>query len=158
MNSPPRVVYDCNVLLQSLISQRGPANTAVQAASDGRVVLFLSQAIIDELQRVAARPHIASRFSLTEQRLAGYIATLEQCSHRISWVPHVFDFARDPEDAHYVDLAVAAHATLIVSRDNDLLSLADLSTADGKDFAVRFPGIDILTPPQLLERLRYSPS
>lgn len=157
MNPPPRVVFDCNVLLQSLISQRGPAHAAVQAASEGRVVLFLSQFIVDELLRVALRPHIARRFSLTEHRVAGFIASLEQCSHRLSAILHVFDFKRDPDDAHYVDLAVAAHATLIVSRDNDLLSLSDPSNADGKDFATRFPDIAILTPPQLLERLQNSP-
>jgi putative PIN family toxin of toxin-antitoxin system len=154
MTLPPRVVYDCNVLLQSLISQRGPAHAAVQAARDGRVVLFISQTIVDELRRVAVRPQIASRFLLTEHRVAGLIGSLEQCSHRLSTIPHVFDFDRDPDDAHYVDLAVAAQATLIVSRDNDLLSLGDPANADGKDFAARFPGIAILTPPQLLERLR----
>ena len=68
-------------------------------------------------------------------------------------VPHVFDFPRDPKDAHYVDLAVAASAKLIVSRDKDLLSLADESTPEGQDFKARFPGIAILTPPAMLQML-----
>ena len=68
-------------------------------------------------------------------------------------VPHVFDLPRDPKDAHFVDLAVAARAKLLVSRDNDLLSLSDPTTPEGRDFAARFPGLEILTLPQLLARI-----
>ena len=71
----------------------------------------------------------------------------------LSVVPAVFEFPRDPTDAHYVDLAIAAHAKLIVSRDLDLLSLGDPQTADGQDFQRRFPGLQILTPTQLLQQL-----
>jgi predicted nucleic acid-binding protein len=66
-------------------------------------------------------------------------------------VPHVFDFPRDPDDAHYVDLAVAVDARLIVSRDKDLLSLRDTATAEGLDFVTRFPSLSILTPPEALQ-------
>lgn len=153
MTSPPRVVYDCNVLLQALISSRGPAGVALDAAKQGRVELFLSQVIIDELEDVASRPHLATRFSLSDEKIADFLAALQQCSREISVVPHVFDLDRDPDDAHYVDLAVAADAKLIVSRDNDLLSLGDLTTAEGRGFAARFPELEILTPSQLLARI-----
>ena len=153
MSLPPRVVYDCNVLLQAIISQRGPAGAAVDAVYERRVVLFLSQLIIDELQDVATRPHIARKFSLTQEKIASFIATLQQSSQHLSTVPHVFDLTRDPADAHYVDLAVAASAQLIVSRDADLLSLGDPATPEGRAFAVTFPALRILTPPQLLAEL-----
>src|SRR2546426_446599 len=39
-------------------------------------------------------------------------------------VPHVFDFPRDPDDAAYIDLAAAVSADYLVTRDQDLLSLA----------------------------------
>jgi predicted nucleic acid-binding protein len=32
----------------------------------------------------------------------------------------VFEYERDTDDAHYIDLAVACRAKLIVSRDRDL--------------------------------------
>jgi putative PIN family toxin of toxin-antitoxin system len=153
MSLAPRVVYDCNVLLQALISRRGPAFAAVEAAREGRVVLFLSQFIVDELQRVAARPSIAVRFSLTAARVAEFLNLVEKDSHRLSAVPSVFEYDRDPKDAQYVDLAVAANAQLIVSRDNDLLALGDPTRPEGRDFALRFPGLQILTPPQLLTML-----
>ncbi|HEY4233418.1 MAG TPA: putative toxin-antitoxin system toxin component, PIN family [Lacipirellulaceae bacterium] len=63
----------------------------------------------------------------------------------------MFDFPRDPKDAHYVDLALAVNAKLIVSRDKDLLSLRDATTTDGRDFMSRFPALSILTPPEALK-------
>jgi uncharacterized protein len=68
--------------------------------------------------------------------------------------PHVFDLPRDPDDAHYIDLAVASQAKLIVSRDKDLLSLRDEENEEARDFRTRFPDLEILTPPELMERLR----
>jgi len=68
-------------------------------------------------------------------------------------VPAVFEFPRDPNDAHYVDLALAAQAKLIVSRDLDLLSLGDPSTPEGREFRARFPDLEILTPSELLRLL-----
>lgn len=153
MTPPLRVVFDCNVLFQALISQRGPAWAAFDAAYEKRVALVLSQYIVDELRDVVARPHLAARFALTDDKIAAFLATLEGFAEKIVEVPHVFDFPRDPNDAHYVDLAVTANASLIVSRDADLLSLSDLATSDGREFAAKFPAIEILTPPQLLSRL-----
>jgi putative PIN family toxin of toxin-antitoxin system len=153
MIAPPRVVCDCNVLLQALISSRGPARAALDAAKERRVVLFVSPVILDELRDVASRSHLVLKFALTEDKVADFLTALQQCSHELVAVPHVFNLDRDPDDAHYVDLAVAADATLIVSRDMDLLTLGDLTTPEGRDFAARFPGLEILTPPQLLSRL-----
>jgi predicted nucleic acid-binding protein len=54
--------------------------------------------------------------------------------------------ARDPDDSHYVNLALAADAKLIVSRDRDLLDLMDNSIPEGLDFQGRFPSLRILDP------------
>jgi predicted nucleic acid-binding protein len=72
-------------------------------------------------------------------------------------VPPIFEYPRDPDDAHYVDLAIAADAKLIVSRDNDLLSLRDPATVAGQDFLSRFPLLLILTPPEALRLLAPPP-
>jgi putative PIN family toxin of toxin-antitoxin system len=150
MSPPLQAVYDCNVLVQALISNRGPAYAAVEAAGDGRVGLFHSPHVVDELRRVAARPSLAIRFSLTEKRVDDFVELLGRCSHCMTAVPHVFDLARDPDDAHYVDLAIAAKAQLIVSRDRDLISLSDLTRPEGQEFALRFPNLQVVTLPQLL--------
>ncbi len=71
-------------------------------------------------------------------------------------VPHVFSYPRDPDDEHYVDLAAACQAHLIASRDRDLLSLNDLTTDAGKSFRTQFPGLLILTPEELLARIKIA--
>ena len=71
-------------------------------------------------------------------------------------VPHIFTLARDPDDSHYVNLALAFDAELIVSRDRDLLDLMNPTFQDGLDFHARFPGLRIFTPEELLRRLRSS--
>jgi hypothetical protein len=53
-------------------------------------------------------------------------------------VAHVFELPRDPKDAHYVDLAVAANVKLIVSGDKELLALRDNSTSEGQEISNRF--------------------
>ena len=69
-------------------------------------------------------------------------------------VPVAFEYARDPDDAHYINLAVAADAELIVSRDKDLLDLMDPGSLDGADLKRRFPKLTILNPVQFLQRMR----
>lgn len=155
--TPELVVCDCNVLFQALVSAKGPARAVVDAAAQKRVLLMLSEYLLREFMGVVARPHLRQRFGITASGVADFVALLELSGTMIEVVPHVFDLPRDPKDAHFVDLAVAANAKLIVSRDNDLLSLCNLATPEGRDFAARFPGLEILTPPQLLARIAPAP-
>lgn len=63
-------------------------------------------------------------------------------------VPEVALLARDPKDEPYINLALAAGAAFLVSRDNDLL---DLMT--DPEFRGRFPGLQIVDPATLLREL-----
>lgn len=154
MKSPERVVFDCNVLFQALIAPTGPAGRCLDAVLQGQLLLFISRHVLDELRDVARRPHLASRFSISDESLILFIDALANLSTMVHSVPHVFEFERDPDDAHYVDLAAASNAKLIVSRDNDLLSLNDRTTKEGSEFAKRFPELTILTPVELIGRLQ----
>ena len=153
MSDPARAVFDCNVLLQALLSSTGPAGQLVQAVIGGKVSLFVSQYVLEELRDVASRPKVANKFKLTSDVVERYCGLIISYATLVENVPHVFDFPRDPDDAHYVDLAIAISGTLIVSRDKDLLSLRDAATAEGQDFSARFPQIEILTPSEALIRL-----
>ncbi len=153
MNTPARVVFDCNVFFQAAISSTGPARRLLQITVDGRLELFASEYIIEELATLTADPRIKNKYRLNDEELAEFFAVIRRHATFVEFVPAVFEFSRDPKDAHYVDLALAVDAKLIVSRDKDLLSLRDASTADGKDFTARFPGLEILTPPEALRQL-----
>jgi putative PIN family toxin of toxin-antitoxin system len=154
MSEPDRVVFDCNVYFQSLISPAGPAGECLNAVRQGRLLLFASRQVFEELRDVCLRPTIAARFRLTEGRVDAFVSDVEKLGTFVEDIPHVFDYERDPDDAHYVDLAVATGARLIVSRDNDLLALNNADEPAGADFQRRFPDLEILTPDEVLSRLK----
>ena len=153
MTMPERVVFDCNVFFQALTSPFGPAARLLELASSRDILLFVSAYAIDEIRDVTSRPHIVAKYRLDASIVADFIADISSFATYVDSVPHVFDFGRDTDDAHYVDLAFAAHAKLIVSRDKDLLSLRDAATSEGRDFLARFPTLFILTPPEALKLL-----
>jgi hypothetical protein len=73
MTTPERVVFDCNVLFQALTSPFGPAARLLELASSRDILLFV----------------------------AGFIADISSFATCVDSVPHIFDFGRDPDDAHY---------------------------------------------------------
>jgi putative PIN family toxin of toxin-antitoxin system len=157
MIAPERVVFDCNVYFQALISPLGPAGQLFAQAAAKRLELFISDYVLAELRELTAEVRIQNKYKLTQEVLDEFFDKVSLAATLVEAVPSVFEFPRDPDDAHYVDLAVAANAKLIVSRDKDLLSLADVTSPEGQDFHARFPDLAILTPPELLALLGQNP-
>lgn len=157
MKPPERVVFDCNVYFQAFLSETGPAGRLLGAVHEKSLALFLSEFVLDELQDVLSRPHLIEKYKFASTRVAEYLESLVELATLVTDVPRVFEFPRDPQDAHYVDLALAVDAKLIVSRDQDLLSLRDRATEEGRNFMARFPGLSILTPPEVLTLLARTP-
>jgi predicted nucleic acid-binding protein len=96
---------------------------------------------------------LVRRFRLTAERIEKFMDRLRGVVTLVDEVPHVFTYPRDPKDEHYVDLAIAVGARLVVSRDRDLLALADPKDPAGRDFQARFPAISVITPIELLAAL-----
>ena len=153
MSDLTRAVFDCNVFLQALAAPGGPAGRCVQRALDGQIELVISPAAMIELRDVAARPRVAAKLRATPERVLAFIAAMELVATAVEAIPEAFVYARDPDDAHYVNLALAAGATVLVSRDRDLLSLGNVTTVEGADFRSRFPQLRILDPVSFLQEL-----
>lgn len=141
-----RAVFDCNTLLQALASPAGPAGGCVQLAVDGKIDLFLSPGVLEELRDVTSRPKVIAKLRLVPDRVEEFFEAIEIAATLLAGFPEVFLYARDPEDAHYVNLALAADARLIVSRDLDLLDLMDATKPEAGEFQRRFPNLRILDP------------
>lgn len=152
---PRLVVFDANVLVQALLSGRGPAFACVESVRAGEVELVATESILAEVGEVLLRIAVKPRYAglLTEGQIAAFLADLRVQATILSEPPRRFELPRDPDDEVYVNLAAEAGATLLASWDKDLLHLMEETNA-GEDFRARFPGVEILDPPAFLARLR----
>jgi putative PIN family toxin of toxin-antitoxin system len=148
-----RVVYDCNVFLQGFSNRFGPSGGCIQEALESRVMLFIDGLVIAEIRDVAARPKVRQALRLLPERVEELVTEIRKVAISVDNVAHVFDYPRDRDDAHYIDLAAAARAELVVSRDRDLLDLMGTG-AEATSFREQFPSLRILDPASFLRELR----
>jgi uncharacterized protein len=153
-DAPLKTVFDCNVFLQAAASANGPAAACLNLARNGRISLVVSLPILAELKDVASRPKVAAQLALTEAIVNALIEDVMTYAHVLPDVPSIFVHPIDPKDSVYVNVAVAAGATIITTRDLHLLNLTDPTRPESTEFRSRFPGLEVLTPVQLLSRVR----
>jgi predicted nucleic acid-binding protein len=104
-------VFDCNTFLQAAAFADGPAAECIRLAESGVVELFVSKATLAELRRVLEYPEvIAISPSMAPEHTTPFLQRVTFRATLVRRVPHIIDFARDPKDEPYVDLAVAAQA------------------------------------------------
>lgn len=121
----PRAVFDCNTLLQAVVSPNGPAAHCLAMVEEGRVTLVTSQAVLAEARDVLNRPFVRDRLPPTPlEQVNAFIDRIRRSSIYYREVPEGPPYERDLKDQPYMDLAVAAAADYLVTRDKDLLSLA----------------------------------
>ena len=154
IDEPVRSVFDCNVLLQAMANPNGPAGACLNGVRSGRVHLILSRPVLAELVEVAARPVLARKLAVSPARTDAFVDELLAISTMLDSVPSNYQHPLDPKDSMYVDLAISADARLITSRDRHLLALRNPTNPISNDFIPRFPSIEVLTPVELLQRLR----
>lgn len=135
-----RAVIDTNVLISGLL-WHGPSHALIDRVRAGTVTLVSSPALLAELADVVERPKfdaILSRVNTSSGRL---LAEVRQLAEVIEPPPLPSPVCRDPDDDQVLALALAAKVELIVSGDNDLLSLGG------------FEGIAIVAPAVALLRI-----
>lgn len=140
-----RAVFDCMIFLQGAARPDGPAAACLRLAEAGGVDLCLSEAVLAEVRDVLTRPKIRQCFpALTDELVNGFLDRVRLHASVLSEVPSTISYPRDPKDEKYLNLAVAAQAAYLVSRDNDLLDLMNAGQED--TFRTRYPMIAILDP------------
>jgi putative PIN family toxin of toxin-antitoxin system len=147
------LVLDTNVLLAGLVSGSSASQKVVDALQARKAVLLISSPVIAEHRAVLLHPAILARFAnLTPRRVELALHRLRYVADEYRAVPVRFEFPRDPNDAMFVELAIAGSATHIITLDPDLLSLPGARTDAGKRFRQRLPGIEVLQPAALIEQ------
>ncbi|MCI0485663.1 MAG: putative toxin-antitoxin system toxin component, PIN family [Blastocatellia bacterium] len=148
----PSVVFDCMVFLQSLIKEANPAVACLELFEKGDIKLFISDEILVEICDVLTRPKLQARYPLlTNERAGKLIEILREKAEFIENVPRKFTYPRDPKDEPYINLAIAANADYIVSRDKDLLDLMTGHTKECKEFRQRFRRLKVIEPQEFLK-------
>lgn len=154
MTAVATAVFDCNVFLQALANPSGPAGRCVELAIAKEVSLFVSPVILDELLEVTAYPKVITKFKLRAERVSAFMTELPRFTVLTTAVPSIWTYSRDPDDAHYVNLALAVGARFLVSRDKDLLDLTDPMRLESRDFQNRFPALTIIDPVAFIRQFR----
>ena len=153
MADRPRVVLDCVILLQAAARGKSAAASCLELAEDSRIEIFVSEETLAEIQDVLDRPEIRAQFADLNDEVAGaFLKRLRTLSTFVDDIPKRFYYPRDEDDEPYINLAIAADADYLVTRDTDLLDLMIGHTSEAKGFRQRFRTIRVITPEQFLNQ------
>jgi hypothetical protein len=117
-----RVVLDTNVLISGLV-WRGLPGQAVQAASQSRCLLLLTDSLLQELRVTLVRPKFTQRIEASGNTVSDLIAEVVQASLFVEPTLVPDNAVRDPKDRQVLACAVGGQADCIVTGDADLLTL-----------------------------------
>jgi putative PIN family toxin of toxin-antitoxin system len=151
MTAGPAGVFDCNVFLQAMLSRRGAAYACWQHAVEGTATIHVTARIIAEIRKLPEHKSLKRFGRLTQDRVDRFIEEVLTVAQFVEDPPEVFRYARDPDDAHYVNVAVATGSFLIVSNDKDLLDLNAEDNPDGREIRTKYTTFAAMTPAQFLK-------
>lgn len=129
-------ILDTNVLLSALLFRKSTPTRAYEKARETGL-LIASISTLAEFSEVFLRPKFDRYVPLSERKLL--LAELSEILIIFDIVERI-TACRDPKDDKFLELAVAAEASCIISGDEDLLVLNP------------FRGISILKAVEFLER------
>lgn len=152
MTDRPRVVFDCNVLLQAAAREKSAAAKCLNLAESGLIQICVSREVLAEAEDVLNRPEIRAHFpDLSDEIVGAFLKRLQKLSALVHPVAKKFSYPRDEDDEPYINLAVEAGADFIISRDRDLLDLMTGHTEECKEFRQRFRPLKVIEPVELLK-------
>jgi len=145
-------VFDCVTLVQSVISETGPAARCVELVEQRVVSLAVSEYTLAEISEVLSRSSLRKRYvSLTDKRVQWLVSLLVEHGEFFSKIKSHYDYPRDPDDEPYLNLAIEAGAEFLVTRDRDLLDLMRWDREEGRTFQRRFPQLRNVDPVTFLK-------
>ena len=141
------IVLDTNVLVAALLRGGGSAREALRSCLRGACQPVLGPALLAEYEDVLGREalFVSSALSARERNdlFNGVLAVCRWGEVFYAWRPNL----PDESDNHLIELAVAAQAEVIVTRN-----LRDLSRGE-----LKFPMLRVLAPEQFLQEYPCPP-
>ena len=136
-----RAVLDANVFVSAVLNPAGTPARLYTLWHEGRFVVLISAAILEEVARVLRYPKIAERHGWSEWQLRAFIEDIVYLAISTPGALTLTVIQDDPADNRYLDCAVEGHAEVLVTGDRLLLNLG------------AYQGVNILTPRAFLETL-----
>jgi putative PIN family toxin of toxin-antitoxin system len=119
-----RLILDTNIVIRAFINLQSASGRILRACQRRQVIPLLSAAVLAEYRSVLRRPSILEKYpELENPKIADAIERLVYVSDYIRRVGVRFSLPRDPKNSPFLELAIAASATHLVTTDQDMLSL-----------------------------------
>jgi len=117
-----RVTVDNNIVISAFL-WGGNSSRVLDSARSGSIILFTSQALIEELVGVLSRERFSRHLAAVESSVTEIVDQFKALSELID-APDIEPVViRDPDDDAVIACAVASQSDVIVSGDKDLLDL-----------------------------------
>ena len=133
-------VVDTNILVRAVNKPTGSVSPVLERLRDKDYLLIYSEPLLSEFVDVINRPRIRDKYHITPEDISTVVALLILRGREIRSVERI-EICRDPKDNMVLEAAIAGEAQVIVSGDEDLLTLDP------------FRGISIVSPSKFLEML-----
>ncbi len=140
-----RDVLDANVLVSAILTPRGTPAEILAAWRTQHFDLAISHAILAEIGRVFRYPNIAKRHRWSEEEVQRFLDDLAHLAILTPGALTLTVITDDPADDRYLECAVEAEASYLVSGDQLLVRQE------------AYQGIPIVTPRTFLEVLQRQP-
>ncbi|MBM4310806.1 MAG: putative toxin-antitoxin system toxin component, PIN family [Deltaproteobacteria bacterium] len=131
------VVLDTNIIVSAIIAGGNPRDV-LELAIEGRITIAVTRDILDEIRGVLRR----RKFNFSEQAIQAVMREIELVGVLVKPEAAIRAVRQDPDDDKFIECAVTARATCIVSGDSHLLNLQ------------HYGGIAILSPADFLASQR----
>jgi putative PIN family toxin of toxin-antitoxin system len=140
---PPRIVLDTNVCLDLFLFRDPSCARLLAALQAGTVQAVTRDDCREEWQRVLHYPQLPIEEPMRSGLCAAYDALLQPLPPAATGAPDAPDEAclprcADPDDQKFLQLALAARASWLLSKDKELLKL-DRRTRRAGLFAILLP-------------------
>jgi uncharacterized protein len=112
-----RLVLDTNVYIAAFLN-KGLTSDILKLAQRGKVKLFVSQSIINELEQ-----KLLEKFGIDQETCQEFIELILQIAILVKPVNKVNVIKADPADNTFLECALKARAGLIISMDKHLLKI-----------------------------------
>jgi len=153
------VVFDTNILVQSILNDTGPAAKCFDYFRRGEIDVVASRATLREAKEVLSRSRLRLRFpQITDEMVSSLLNFLFYRGSYVRNVKRWFEYPRDPQDEPFLNLAIEVEADFLVSRDPDLLDLMKWEKEEGREFQQRFRFLRIVSPVEFLHLMEQETS